>query len=224
MTTADAERFGRVVNARRRVLGLNPQQVHDAGGPAPTTLSKIENGAAGKLYLSTFQKLDTGLRWQPGSAASAHDHGTTPVPVNGIGPESVKVPTPVYVAFPPGVIEEVCGIAKDLEMRAAADGQLSEISVGLDRVADRILRAWTIAEIERMRVAGSLETLPVETLLGHYMRRTPLAPTPEDHEELMYMRWLLCRLPADCSEEMELRFAARWNRVRQMLTNHPVLE
>ncbi|WP_433663066.1 hypothetical protein ACQPW1_13580 [Nocardia sp. CA-128927] len=225
MTTTDVERFGHLVTARRRELGLTSQQVRDAGGPGLVTLGKIESGTAGKLHLETFAKLDQALRWQPGGAAAAYDTGTTPMPLsaNGINQPESSTPTPniQYVAFPPGVIDEVVGLAKHLEAMAADDERLAVVSAGLDAVADRILRAWTIAEIERMRVAGSLTASMIEMLLGHYWRRTPQAPNPQDQEELLYMRWLLDRAPDTICDEQVSRFAARWSAVQRMLANHP---
>lgn len=229
MTTTDVERFGHLVTARRRELGLTSQQVRAAGGPGLVTLGKIESGSAGKLHLETFTKLDHALRWQPGSAASAYDTGTVPKPLSANGTnqsESPTAPTPnvQYVAFPPGVIDEVVGLAKHLEAIAADDARLAGVSEGLDAVADRILRAWTIAEIERMRFAGSLTASMIEMLLGHYWRRTPQAPNPQDQEELMYMRWLLDRAPDTISDEEVVRFAARWSAVQRMLANLPAAE
>ncbi len=225
----DVQRFGRLVTARRRELGLTSQQVRDAGGPGLVTLGKIESGTAGKLHLETFAKLDQALRWQPGGAASAYDSGVVPSPLSTDGsphPETLGTPTPnvQYVAFPPGVIDEVVGLAKRLEAIAADNQQLAEVSAGLDAVADRILRAWTIAEIERMRVAGSLTASMIEMLLGHYLRRAPQAPNQQDQEELMYMRWLLDRAPENLADEQALRFAARWAAVQRMLTNLPTTD
>ncbi|WP_069159656.1 helix-turn-helix domain-containing protein [Nocardia altamirensis] len=227
MATTDVVRFGRLVTARRRELGLTSQQVRDAGGPGLVTLGKIESGTAGKLHLETFAKLDHALQWQPGGATAAYDSGAVPIPLSAEVPahtsDVLTVPPPNvhYVAFPPGVIDEVVGLAKRLEALAADDARLAEVSEGLDEVADRILRAWTIAEIERMRVAGTLTTSMIEMLLGHYWRRTPQAPNPQDQEELMYMRWLLDRAPETTSPEQVSRFAARWAAVQRMLANLP---
>ncbi|MBI2698644.1 MAG: helix-turn-helix transcriptional regulator [Mycobacterium sp.] len=63
----DLERFGRVVRARREELGIQQEEMSSYGGPSSTTMSRIERGVAPPSPKS-LRKLDTGLRWQPGSA------------------------------------------------------------------------------------------------------------------------------------------------------------
>ncbi|AZV00692.1 immunity repressor [Gordonia phage Lilas] len=63
-------RLGDLVRQRRAELGLTQKEVHQAGGPTDTTLTKIENGewTPGNRK-NTLRKLDVGLAWVPGSAA-----------------------------------------------------------------------------------------------------------------------------------------------------------
>lgn len=86
----DLERFGRIVYERRMELGLTQDEVANQGGPTDTTMGKIENGdwTPGNRH-TTFRKLDTGLRWRPGSARTTLDGGE-PEPIPDDAPEFVR--------------------------------------------------------------------------------------------------------------------------------------
>jgi hypothetical protein len=45
------------------------------GGPSNSTLTNLEAGTADRISPATLRKLDTGLRWAPGSAARVLDGG-----------------------------------------------------------------------------------------------------------------------------------------------------
>lgn len=66
--THGLEALGRAVRTRRTQLGLTQEEVNAHGGPSDTTLTKIENGEGANPAASTLRKLDTALRWRPGSA------------------------------------------------------------------------------------------------------------------------------------------------------------
>lgn len=73
---AGAERLRWYVLRRRNdELDLSQMEVWQAGGPSNTTLTKIENGHLEKLERVTARRLDTGLRWEPGSARRVWDGG-----------------------------------------------------------------------------------------------------------------------------------------------------
>lgn len=74
------KRLGVAVKMRRLSLGLSHDEVKQAGGPSDTTVSKIENDAAGVPARITLQRLDTALRWEPGSARAVMDGGQ-PTPI-----------------------------------------------------------------------------------------------------------------------------------------------
>ncbi|WP_216897355.1 hypothetical protein [Nocardia alni] len=175
-------------------------------------MSKIENGLAGRIHKSTFTRLDKVLQWEDGSAEKAFTSRRPPVKATT---SAQPVPTVLYVPFPPDLIQKTVKLAEAVTEAAAGDERLATLVTEMDTVADRILRAWTIADIERQRYEGTLSSATIEMLLGHYMRRTPEAPTVQDQEELMYLRWLLGRLPESDSEQEE-RFAQRWVRVQRM--------
>lgn len=66
--SSNSERLGEAVRKRRNDLDLSQLDVHAAGGPSNTSLTKIENGLLADLNRVTAAKLDAGLQWEPGSA------------------------------------------------------------------------------------------------------------------------------------------------------------
>ncbi len=217
MTTQHPEYLGQVAHARRDALGLSKQAVHAAVGLNPLTISKIENGDAGRIRKDTLTRLDKVLKWKDGSAEAAWTSRRPPVEISEDSGEK-PVPSVLYIPFPPELIQNTVKMAEQVADIAGEDERLASIVSNMDTVADRILRAWTIADVERQRYAGTLSSATIEMLLGHYMRRTPEAPTVQDQNELMYLRWLLDRLPESVPAEQAERFAQRWALVQQIFS------
>ncbi|WP_405140383.1 helix-turn-helix domain-containing protein [Nocardia sp. NBC_01388] len=217
MTTQNPGYLGQVVRERRDALKLSKQAVHAAVGLNPLTLSKIENGQAGRVRKDTLTRLDKVLQWKSGSAAAAFDTARPPIDI-ALAP--VPIPSVLYIPFPPELIQMTVKLAELVADSAGTDERFASVVNSMNTVADRVLRAWTIADIERQRYGGTLSAATIEMLLGHYLRRTPQAPTDADQDELMYLRWLLGRLPESESEQAE-RYAQRWARVEQMLAAAP---
>lgn len=213
MTTQNPGYLGQVVRERRDALKLNKQAVHKAVGLNPLTLSKIENGEANRLRDDTLARLDKVLQWKEGSASDAY---TKQLPPIDIAHAPQKIPRVLYVPFPPDLIQLTVRLSEEVARLAGGDERLASVVNDMNTVADRVLRAWTIADIERQRFDGTLSAATIEMLLGHYLRRTPDAPTDADQDELMYLRWLLGRLPESQSEHAE-RYAQRWAQAEQML-------
>lgn len=217
MTTQQhPEYLGQVVRARREDLGLTKQAVHAAVGLNPLTLSKIEDGNATRIRKDTLARLDRVLRWKDRSAEGAFTDQRPPVEIGTNSGE--PVPSVLYIPFPPELIQSTVKMAEQVASIAGGDERLASIVGSIDTVADRILRAWTIADVERQRYEGTLSSATTEMLLGHYMRRTPEAPTVQDQNELMYLRWLLGRLPESVPAEQADQYAQRWALVQQILT------
>lgn len=78
-----ASRLGEAVKARRARLGRTQVDVWQAGGPANSTLTSIESGAQTVISTVTLRKLDTGLSWEPGTAARI---------LNGEQPNPIRTP------------------------------------------------------------------------------------------------------------------------------------
>lgn len=68
-------RLGMAVKSRRQQMGYTQQDVTRDGGPSDTTQTGIELGTASGVSPATLRKLDTALRWQPGSAKAVMDGG-----------------------------------------------------------------------------------------------------------------------------------------------------
>ncbi|WP_196812211.1 helix-turn-helix domain-containing protein [Nocardia sp. CNY236] len=215
MTTQHPEYLGQVALARREALGLTKQAVHATVGLNPLTISKIENGEAGRIRKDTLTRLDKVLKWRDRSAEFAFTMRRPPVEIDADSLEE-PIPSVLYIPFPPELIQTTVKMAEQVADTAGSDERLASIVNSMDIVADRILRAWTIADVERQRFEGTLSSATIEMLLGHYMRRTPQAPTGQDQDELMYLRWLLGRLPDNVPAEQEERFVQRWARVQQI--------
>ncbi|MCT7373186.1 helix-turn-helix domain-containing protein [Mycolicibacterium llatzerense] len=77
MTEFDLKRFGEIVRARREQLGYQQEEMPDRGGPSSTTMSQLERGLLRRPSAKTLRKLDVGLSWSPGSAATTL-HGGNP--------------------------------------------------------------------------------------------------------------------------------------------------
>lgn len=87
--SSTGQRFGGLVLARRNELELSQVEVSDAGGPSNTWLTLIENGRLESLSRVTARKLDTGLKWEPGSARRAWNGGEpTPLLDESFHPDS----------------------------------------------------------------------------------------------------------------------------------------
>ena len=68
-------RLGAAVKQRRGDMGYTQQDVTRDGGPSDTTQTGIELGTATGVSAATLRKLDTALRWAPGSAKAVMDGG-----------------------------------------------------------------------------------------------------------------------------------------------------
>ena len=67
---AAIRKLAHAVKDRRRNLGLTQVEVWHAGGPSNSTLTAIESGTQPRFSRSTLRKLDDGLQWERGTAAS----------------------------------------------------------------------------------------------------------------------------------------------------------
>lgn len=77
-TAPDLKRFGEIVRLRREELGLRQDQLPE--GPSTTALTGIENGRSMPAAV-TLRKLDSSLRWEPGSAKRTLEGGQ-PTPLS----------------------------------------------------------------------------------------------------------------------------------------------
>jgi hypothetical protein len=81
-SAAQLQRLAAEVDARMRHLrGRNQQEVHAAGGPSTTTMSKILSAQGPTPRRDTLTRLDTGLEWVSDSAYDVLWHGKPPRPI-----------------------------------------------------------------------------------------------------------------------------------------------
>ncbi|MEV6364894.1 helix-turn-helix domain-containing protein [Nocardia asteroides] len=211
--TTYPEYLGQVVQARRKELDLSKQAVHTKAGLNPRTIDKIENGQAMQFRGDTLTRLDTVLQWKEGSASDAFTKHAPPKVID-VADASVPTSKVLYAPIPANLFQDTVGMAQRVAEVAGDDERLAPLVEGMNTIADRMLRAWTIADIEHQRFDGTLSAATIEMLLGHYLRRDPQAPTADDHTELLYLRWLLGRLPESEAERAE-EFAQRWSQMEQ---------
>lgn len=63
---------------RRRELSLTQREVWRRGGPSDSTQADLENARFDLILPSTFRRVDKGLGWEPGTAASLFHTGKRP--------------------------------------------------------------------------------------------------------------------------------------------------
>ncbi|WP_137726192.1 helix-turn-helix domain-containing protein [Prescottella subtropica] len=205
-------RLGDYVAARRRELGLTRVQVHQAGGPSVTRLGTIEEGAGPGPSAQTLQKLDTGLRWQPGSAARTLTGGLpTPLPDTA---ESDGLISASQVAVS---VDELAGLIRAVNRLTdtydATNTDISDSVRAVQQSASRLAGRWATEVLERNRHSSTQIPAVLELAFGHLLD-APTAGTPEpEHTERLYRRWLSGRV-TDLTPEQCEQFAQRLHRRR----------
>lgn len=215
VTAPDPERFGRIVQTRRRQLGLTTVQVAEAGGPSKPTLHRIETGRVLNPDTATFVKLDAALEWTAGSAARAFDGGL-PTPLTSREVALPNLDRPI-VATAEGVMlatEVLSSLAEAVDSLGSDDPAAVEgATAALSSLVDRMLRAWITAQAETWKAHGTLQSheLLITRMLGGSLHRAPgPTATEDDIEDINYLRWLIGRVEEDATLEEIERWAARW--------------
>lgn len=201
------------VTTRRRALGLTRIGLHEAGGPSDSTMSRIENPTVSTAYPrpSTLDRLDTALRWKPGSAAGCLDL-REPVPVEDVEAPVVAIdpaahggsdhPVGVagssdpldfdYVAVPVDVLRDGLMIIQqnltpaDIPGGASALGQLIQF-------AQKLSAAHATEVLERLggpgrQMPGFLQI----TFAPYLLEEAPFdEPSEQQRDDQNYRRWLV---------------------------------
>ena len=223
---ASNQRFGRIVEARRRELGMSQSDVRKAGGPSDLTVRRLEHGEIAQPDFVTFGKLDHALQWAPGSAGRAFQGGDptpitrvdSPIGATGSGvrsPSGLARPAEPVTAFEHGVILRTDALAELTRRGRALDSLPDDLpdevrsSIAELRFAiDRLTRAWIVRLAEAARRDDTLADLII--VLDDHLRSNPSKGTDEDIDELRYLRWLAGYYedpPAEQRERYERRFA-----------------
>lgn len=193
MTPTDRVRFGHLVRSRREELGLTQDDVTAAGGPSDTTQTRVENAEGPPPNVTTRNKLDRPLRWQPGSAARVWAGGD-PIPLDTT--LSRAVPTaevPRTVVGPNEVPMSVQQLTSLLEIytRLAADDDVDqEVLVDLKDLVSSLVGRWVTEVLEH----SSGPRMDVPTLLrfafGRHLEE-PVDVAAGGDEDGLYRRWLM---------------------------------
>ncbi|WP_254859792.1 helix-turn-helix domain-containing protein [Gordonia sp. IITR100] len=224
---ANNQRFGRLVEARRRELGMSQSAVREAGGPSALTVRRLEHGDIAQPDFVTFGKLDQALQWMPGSAGRAFQGGE-PTPISeDDGPIATAAareemahnrarPAQPVTAFEHGVVLRTDALAEltrnGRALDALPDDLPDDVQAGISELRytiDRLTRAWIIRLAESFRKEGNLADLVIA--LDDHLRSNPSQGTAEDIDDLRYLRWLAGYYQNPSDEERE-RYERRFAR------------
>lgn len=202
---ADADRLADYVSARRRELGLTQSQVQASGGPSRNRLASIEDATGPEPSALTFQKLDTGLQWEPGSARSTLSGGT-PTPLTNsdnalVGAASITVS-----------IEELADLIRAtnqlVDAHAEAGTELAGPARAVQEAASMLAGRWVTEALERNKATSSEIPPIIEIAFGHLIE-APVSDVAEpERTERLYRRWLMGRTTGLCDGDAQ-RFAER---------------
>lgn len=213
----DPARFGEIVERRRSELGINQADMPNHGGPSDLTIRKLERGRTLRPNAVTLAKLDTALRWVPGSAREAF-HGGDPEPLpddQGVVLDQWRRlrPPDAVVAIDQGVVLRTDALAEILRLSTALDSldlsaEEATRVTELRHALDRVIRAWVIRQAENARSRGGISDLTI--VLDDQLRTQPAGLDPADLEELRYLRWLAGYQVIDLTPTETRRFEKRF--------------
>ncbi|MCT1885775.1 helix-turn-helix domain-containing protein [Dietzia cinnamea] len=217
----EQRRLGEHVAARRLALGLSYTQVHQQGGPSDTRTRAIENGTGPALRSSTLDKLDTALRWAPGSARAVLNGGD-PVPLPA-SPTKENVPRMSldegkFLVSNNEIAQMVASLRElDRQFQSAnnavlADPELHGAYIRHTGVVSTIVGHWVTGLLERNVHADHSLPPILELALGPYLD-AEMTHDRSDAEEQLYRRWLAGR-DVPLSPEQRAAFSQRLEAAR----------
>lgn len=139
----DLLRFGKMVRARRAVLGLTQEEVSALGGPSDTTFTKIENLEWRPGRAATLKKLDAGLKWEPGSSARILYEGGDPSSDRPPARNNADLAVEVAVRLDEGI----AGLRDALR-------ELTDVPPDAERAMEHLDAASYLAEALALQLAG----------------------------------------------------------------------
>lgn len=209
-------RLAKAVAERRRMLGLTRIQVQENGGPADTTLARIEHPTpeTAPPRPTTLRRLDKGLEWPEGSAART---------LHGAAPDRTDQPLDVHPDLTNALnfnsVEMPVTIVRDLVR--AGDHVIAdhpdESTRELRRCIQRLTAAYATEVLERVGGPGAAIPLAIElTFRGHLS--APLAPEGDPaRTDQLYRRWLAGNGLPDTEQHLATTFEARWRAKRRAI-------
>ncbi|WP_072689878.1 helix-turn-helix domain-containing protein [Rhodococcus marinonascens] len=217
MATSTRVRFGQLVHKRRRLLNLTQDQVTAAGGPSDAAQTRAENGTGADPSIETLRKLDTALRWVPGSAARTLDGGD-PTPLETLAREEPlprsHPPTlgPSEIPLDLDTIVEILDPHSRIAKLSAAHPEvpgLADAADSLSRVVSKITGAYVTRLLEVNGGPSGPRQPLVEFAFAHLLEAPSTVADPSEREEVHYRRFLYGK-----EEELDAatreRFWRRW--------------
>lgn len=168
----DLIRFGRMVKARRDVLGLTQEEVSTLGGPSDTTFTKIENLEWRPGRAATLKKLDAGLKWEAGSSARILYEGGDPAEIGAVpndGHKSAELAIEFAVRLEIGLHELTEALSAVGGMPAQAKTALAELDA-----------AAYLAENLALRLAGPELTQKRRAIRARVSAQRGTRPAPTE--------------------------------------------
>lgn len=206
----DLQRLATAVHDRRRSLALTRTEVHEKGGPADTTMARIENPGPGTTSPrpTTLRRLDQGLSWPDGQAARIL-HG----PVDDVEyyetPDLTNALSFTTMEIPVSIIQDIVQAASKVVTALPADD-----SKDLRECVQRLTGIYATEVLERVGGPGTAR-IPLIDLTFRELLDTPLAPSGSPvRTEQLYRRWLAGMLP-DEEKELSDAFTKRWKAKRR---------
>lgn len=214
----DLERLQRLAKAvleRRRALALTRAEVHGNGGPADTTMARIENPDAQTTEPrpTTLRRLDKGLQWPEGTAAKMLHGGTSSsgAPVDNETLELTDALSFTTIEMPVAIVRDIV---------RAADGAIGSPSPdtheALRRCVQRLTAIYATEVLERVGGPGATIAPAIELTFRAHLN-SPLAPAGDPARvDQLYRRWLAGMLPEDEKGLIDA-FTARWRAKRRSI-------
>ncbi len=199
MDGSDSDRrstFARVLEARRRALGLTQRDVYAAGGPSPATLVRWESGdgLTTPPRPTALNRLDGALRWNPGTARKLLTGEISGEEALHSRPVTDEVPgeTSVDVALDPNrLITEYSARMMRYIMATMSIEGIDPALVAEGEALTEIASEHYVTLLLQQH-GGPGRTLPDD--ISHIVLPTLSAPEPErgsvQHRRWAYRRWL----------------------------------
>lgn len=214
MKASNRVRFGRIVRERRLKLGLTQDDVFVAGGPSDTTQTRVERGGGPEPSVSTLNKFDAALRWEPGSAARTWRGGhPTPVPdpisVHGASPAAFAL-GPMEVPVSLEELTKLLDIHSTLVTASEADPDNALLTRAVSEMKEfvsSLTGTWVTEILERNAHAANGIPVMIEFAFSSHLA-APVDLSSPEAEERLYRRWLAGRTD-NISDEQEADFTER---------------
>ncbi|WP_155976929.1 hypothetical protein [Nocardia sp. 348MFTsu5.1] len=187
-------------------------EVHEKGGPADTTMARIENPVpeTASPRPTTLRRLDLGLSWPEGHAAKIL-HGSTQV-VDAPGTQDLTDALSfTTMEIPVSIIQDIVQAASKVVVALPnADSE------DLKACVQRLTAIYATEVLERVGGPGTAR-IPLIDLTFRDLLDTPLAaPGDPMRTEQLYRRWLAGMLPDD-EKDLSDAFTTRWKARRRSI-------